>query len=179
MNKKSIEEYIKEHKKEFDIDSPSDKLWGRIDAALDNVQVKPLKKRSMMPLWFGIAASLMVIASIAFFYTYQNRNKELEIADINPLYGKKELKFASMIEEKKDSLQVYAKQNPVLYAKFNADLEKLGKDYDQLKQELQNSPNKKLVVKAMVKNLELQLQVINQQLSIFNEVNQYKEENHI
>lgn len=31
----------------------------------------------------------------------------------------------------------------------------------------------------MVKNLELQLQVINQQLSIINEVNQIKEENQI
>ncbi|MNR06997.1 hypothetical protein D3C85_1230970 [compost metagenome] len=89
------------------------------------------------------------------------------------------MKFASLIEEKKDSLQVYAKKNPVLYARFSEDLNKLDQDYEHLKEELQNSPNQKVVVKAMVKNLELQLQVINQQLSIINEVNQYKEENQI
>lgn len=176
MNNRGIEEYIKEHKKEFDFKTPSDQLWGRIDAALDKEKIK---KKSAMPLWLGIAASLILIMTVTFIYTYRDRNKELEIADINPMYGKKELKYASLIEEKKDSLQVYAKKNPVLYARFSADLGQLDKDYEQLKKELQNSPNQKVVVKAMVKNLELQLQVINQQLSIINEVNQYKEDNQI
>ena len=177
MNNKGIEEYIKEHKKEFDFKTPSDQLWGRIDAALDKEKIK---KKSVMPLWLGIAASLILIMGVTFIYTYRSQNnKELEIADINPVYGKKELKFASLIEEKKDSLQAYAKKNPALYANFSADLNKLDSDYEQLKKELQNSPNQKVVVKAMVKNLELQLQVINQQLSIINEVNQINEENQI
>ncbi|WP_316840911.1 hypothetical protein [Pedobacter gandavensis] len=177
MNKRSIEEYIKENKKEFDFKTPSDQLWARIDAGLDKAQVK---KKSGMPFWFGIAASLMLIMTVTFIYTYRKGNRqELEIADINPVYGKKEMKFASQIEEKKDSLQVYAKKNPVLYAKFSADLNQLDGDYEKMKKELQNSPNQEVVVRAMVKNLELQLQVINQQLSIINEVNQYKEENQI
>lgn len=177
MNKRSIEEYIKENKREFDFKTPSDQLWARIDAGLDKEKVK---KKLRMPFWFGIAASLMLIMTITFIYTSRKGgNQDLEIADINPAYGKKEMKFASLIEEKKDSLQVYAKKNPVLYAKFNADLRELDGEYEKLKKELQNSPNQNVVVKAMVKNLELQLQVINQQLSIINEVDQYKEENHI
>jgi hypothetical protein len=177
MKNKGIEEYIKEHRKEFDFKAPSDGLWGKIDAALDKEKVK---KPSRLPFfWLGIAASLVLITTIVLIYTYRNRDNDLEIADINPAYAKKEVRFASLIEEKKDSLQVYAKKNPVLYAHFSADLNKLGSDYEQLKKELQNSPNQKAVVKAMVKNLELQLQVINQQLSIINEVNQYKEENQI
>jgi uncharacterized protein YqiB (DUF1249 family) len=52
-------------------------------------------------------------------------------------------------------------------------------DYQKLKKELADSPNQKLVVRAMVKNLELQLQVITQQLMIINQVNQYKKENQI
>lgn len=177
MNNKGIEEYIKEHKKEFDFNTPSDQLWGRIDAALDK---EKLKKRSRVPFWLGIAASLILIMTVTFIYTYRNgRDKELQIADVNPVYGKKELRFASLIEAKKDSLQIFAKKNPVLYARFSADLNKLDQDYEQLKKELQNSLDQKLVVKAMVKNLELQLQVLNQQLMIINEVNQYKEENRI
>jgi len=176
MNKRSIEEYIKENKKEFDFKTPSDQLWARIDAGLNKEKVK---KKSKMPFWFGIAASLMLIMTVTFIYTYRNRAQELEIADISPVYGKKEMKFASLIEERKDSLQVYAKKNPVLYARFSADLNQLDGDYEKMKKELQHSPNQEAVVRAMVKNLELQLQVINQQLSIINEVNQYKEENQI
>lgn len=177
MNNRGLEEYIREHRREFDVSSPPDQLWGKISEALDG---KTVKKRSKMPLWLGIAASLLVVMSVIFTYTYHNRgNEELEIADINPVYAKKELKFASLIEEKKDSLQVFAKKNPELYAEFSADLVKLGSNYEVLKKELQNSPNQKAVVKAMVKNLELQLQVINQQLMIMTEVDEYKKENQI
>lgn len=171
---KKIEEYIREHKKSFDIEGPSANLWDRIETSLNNEKVKkPLR----VPLWLSIAASLIVVMTFTFIFTYRNRS--VDIADLNPAYAQKEMKFASLIEEKKDSLQVYAKENPELCNQFNADLEKLGRDYENLKKELQNSPNQKIVVKAMVRNLETQLQIINQQLSIVNEVTQYKKENRI
>lgn len=175
---KKLEEYIKEHKKAFDMGSPSDQLWSRIEARLDQGSIK---KPSRVPFWLGIAASLIVIMTVIFIYTYrsQGAKAELEIADINPVYAKKELKFASLIEEKKDSLEVFAKKNPELYAQFSTDLNHLGRNYEALKKELKNSPNQKAIVRAMVKNLELQLQVINQQLSIISEVDEYKRENQI
>lgn len=175
---KKLEEYIKEHKKTFDTGSPSDQLWSRIAAGLDQ---ESIKKPLRVPFWLGIAASLIVIMTVIFIYTYRSPGAkgELEIADINPVYAKKEMKFASLIEEKKDSLEVFAKKNPELYAQFSADLDQLGSNYEALKKELKTSPNQRAVVKAMVKNLELQLQVINQQLSIISEVDEYKRENQI
>ncbi|NRF41933.1 hypothetical protein [Pedobacter foliorum] len=173
---KKLEEYIREHKKSFDVGTPSDELWSKIETALDKEKVKkPLR----VPLWFAIAASLTVVMTITFIYTYRSKQTGIDIADVNPIYAKKEMKFASLIEQKKDSLMVYAQENPKLYSEFSSDLQKLGADYENLKKQLQNSPNQKLVVRAMVKNLELQLQVINQQLSIINEVSQYKKENKI
>lgn len=132
-----------------------------------------------MPFWLGIAASLIVVMTVTFIFTYRNHGAGTDIAELSPSFAKKEMKFASLIEDKKDSLQVYAKENPVLYEEFSADLEKLGADYERLKKELENSPNQRVIVNAMVKNLKLQLQVINQQLYIINEVNQYKKENRI
>lgn len=173
---KELESYVKEHKKSFDTDEPSGELWSRIESELDK---KKVKKTIKLPFWLGVAASLVVIVSIIFMSTYLNKHKELELADINPAYAKKELKFASLIEEKRDSLLTFAKDNPVLYQQFSADLNKLGADYEHLKKELQNSPNQQFVVKAMVKNLELQLQVISRQLLIINNVDEYKKENKI
>lgn len=171
-----LEEYVKGHRKDFDLDSPTDALWGRIAVELDqNQKKKPLKIQA----WMGIAASLIVMMGVTFLYINHNQSKSVEIADINPGYAKKEMRFASMIEQKRDSLQLYAQENPVLYKKFSGDIEKLDADYENLKKELQSSPNPRFIVKAMVKNLELQLEVINQQLSIINEVDQYKKENKI
>lgn len=175
MNNKGIEEYIKAHKKEFDIKEPSDALWGRIEAALDN---ETKKKAIKWPLWLGIAASLLLVLGL-FMFKQRKADHQPDLADINSVYARKELRFASLIEEKKDSLQIFASRNPKLYARFNADLNELGSDYEALKKELPQSPNQRVVVKAMVKNLELQLQVISQQLSIINDVNQYKEENQL
>ncbi|MEJ7556925.1 MAG: hypothetical protein WKF66_01375 [Pedobacter sp.] len=173
---KKLEDYVKGQRREFDLDSPSEELWGRIANQLDEQKIKkPLR----LQVWIGIAASLIAIMSISFFYTYHNRPQEVSIADVNPLYARKEMRFASLIEEKKDSLEVFGKENPALYKQFSADLEKLDADYERLKQELQNSPNRRLIVKAMVKNLELQLEVINQQLTIIYQVEEIKKENRI
>ena len=173
---KKLEEYIREHKKSFEVGIPSDQLWSKIETALDREKVKkPLR----VPLWFGIAASLILVLVVTFIYTYHKRDRSVELADVNPGYAHKEMKFASLIEQKKDSLMVYAQENPKLYSEFSADLQKLGADYENLKKQLQNSSNQQLVVRAMVKNLELQLQVVSQQLSIINEVSQYKRENNI
>ncbi|WP_276091292.1 hypothetical protein [Pedobacter sp. JY14-1] len=171
---KKLEEYIREHRKSFDADGPSDQLWSRIVNELDR---EKLKKPWRVPLWLGIAASLTVILTAIFIYTYRDQQHKPALAGLNPTLARKEMQFASLIEEKKDSLQIYAKANPKLYRQFSADLDQLSADYDQLKNELKTSPNPRAVAGAMVKNLKLQLQVITQQLMIINEVNEYSNTN--
>jgi len=173
---KDIEDYIKKNKTDFDVDGPSDQLWGRIESALDQQKVKRTWK---FPFWLGIAASIMLIAGIFCFYKFYERSNQGQVAVINPGYTKSEMKFASLIEEKKDSLLIYAKDNPDLDRKFNEDLQALDKDYMQLKKELQDSPDQKVVVRAMAQNLETQLQIVSQQLSVISQVNNYRRENQL
>ena len=173
---KEIEDYIKKNKAEFDVEGPSDQLWGRIERGLDQQKVK---KTSKFPFWLGIAASVALVAGMVCLNKFYDRNNQGQLAAINPGYAKRELKFAGMIEEKKDSLLIYAKDNPDLYRKFNEDLQTLNKDYEELKMELQDSPDQKLVVRAMAQNLETQLQIVSQQLSVISQVNNYKRENHL
>ncbi|MNR32323.1 hypothetical protein D3C85_1498980 [compost metagenome] len=124
----------------------------------------------------SIAAMLLLTVGVYFGYQYQKTSTEILVADINPGMGKKEVRFTSLIEEKRDSLQILAATDPELYKQFITDMGKLDNDYQELKRQLQTSPNKGLVGKAMMKNLEIQLQMISQQLYIINQVNQYKKE---
>jgi sulfite reductase alpha subunit-like flavoprotein len=174
MNNK-LEGFVKDNKKEFEANGPSAQLWNRIAAELDN---KQQKKKTKMYQWMSIAAMLVISLSAYFSYQYQ-ANTNIDVADVSRSFGQKEIHLASLIEEKKDSLQVYAKDNPELYHKFIADVSKLNADYEKLKKELQTSPNSQIVVKAMMKNLDIQLQVLNQQLMIINQANQYKKESTI
>ncbi len=172
---KKLEIFIKDNRNAFDTEHPSAELWSKIDAQLDR---KPARNSNSWKMWVGIAASLTVIIGL-FYYAEQGSSGALTAADINPEYARKQTKFASLIAQKTDSLEVLARQNPELYDQFSADLQKIKTDYKQLKSELPQSANQKLVVKAMERNLELQLQVVSQQLSIINQVNQYKTDNQL
>ncbi|MES2651303.1 MAG: hypothetical protein V4663_06155 [Bacteroidota bacterium] len=172
-----LEGFVKENKKAFEAKGPSDQLWLRIEAELDKKKTQPTKTIKLYQ-WISIAALLVVSLGIYFTYTNQSNN-EIAVADVNPDYGKKEIHFASLIEEKRDSLQLYSKENPALFKKFVSDLKKLDENYEGLKKELQTSPNPDVVVSEMMKNLEIQADILSQQLSIINQVNQYKKENSI
>jgi hypothetical protein len=169
-----LEKYVKEHKKSFDTEMPSEELWNKINTTLNKKKInEPYKLR----LWIGIAASIAVAMTIVFYYTSNDQNAGISVADVNPAYARKQVKYASLIERKTDSLEVLARENPQLYRKFTADLQDIKSDYKELKQQLPESANQPLVVKAMEKNLELQLQVVSQQLMIINQVKQYKKDN--
>lgn len=173
-----LEGFVKDNKREFEVKGPSEQLWERISAELDK---KKQPKRSIkMYQWMSIAAMLVISVGIYFTYNYkQANNRQIEVADISSEFGKKEVRFVNQIEEKRDSLAVYASENPDLYKRFTEDLKNLDEEYNRLKAELPNSPNQLWVVKAMVKNREMQLQVLKQQLMIINQVNQYKKESTI
>lgn len=173
MNNK-LEGFVRDNKKAFEVKGPSDALWSKIEAELD--KKKPAKKTFGLYQWMSVAAMLVLTVGVYFGYQYKKMNTEIMVADINPKMGKNEVRFTSLIEEKRDSLQTLAGADPELYKQFTADLSKLDKDYQELKKQLQTSPNKSLVGKAMMKNLEIQLQMISQQLYIINQVNQYKKE---
>jgi len=171
-----LEDFIKENKKQFDTDQPSMALWDKIELELDKKKKKaPVNLR----VWYSIAASVIVLLGIGLFASLPVKSDRMSVADVNPVYAKKEVKFCSLIEQKRDSLQIFEGSNPELYRQFNADLQKLNKTYEGLKKDLATSPNQQLVVKAMIKNLEIQLQLVSQQLSIISEVSQYKKENSI
>jgi hypothetical protein len=175
-----LEDFIRANKREFDTDRPSPGLWDKIEAELEKKE-KQKKKRKItfnIQLWTGIAASLIVVLGVTFLYVIPGRSR-LSVEDVNPVYAQKQVKFVSLIEQKQDSLQAFAKTNPELYHKFKADFEVLNKTYEGLTKEMAGSPNQQMVVKAMVRNLEIQIQLLNQQLSIINEVSQYKKENSI
>lgn len=171
-----IEDFIKENKREFDTERPSGNLWGKIEEELNK---KNKKKGFNIQLWMGIAASVLVVLSVTTFYTMHRQKNHLSVADVNPAYASKQVKFSSLIEQKRDSLQVFETSNPELYHKFSSDLEKLSHAYESLRKDLPASPNQQVIVREMVKNLELQLELVSQQLTIISQVSEYKKENSI
>ncbi|WP_233509717.1 hypothetical protein [Pedobacter chinensis] len=177
-----LETFVKENRKAFDIMEPPAGLWAKIEKELDakkEQEAKNKKKPIKLYLWISAAATIVIVFGLTWLYAGKLQNSDLEIADVNAAYAKKEVHFAGLITEKRDSLAIFASANPELYKKFTADLAKLDEEYERLKSELPKSPNQTFVVKAMVKNREIQLQLLRQQLLIINQVDDYKKVNQI
>ncbi|KLT65088.1 hypothetical protein [Pedobacter sp. BMA] len=177
-----IETFVKENRRAFDVMEPPVGLWAKIEVELDAQQKlkQTIKKKPVkLYLWISAAAAVVVVFALGWLYAGRMQGKDIELVDVNPGYAQKEVHYAGLITEKRDSLAIFASANPELYKKFTADLVKLDEEYERLKAELPNSPNQTFVVKAMVKNREIQLQLLKQQLLIINQVDDYKRVNQI
>jgi hypothetical protein len=74
------------------------------------------------------------------------------------------------------SLKLVAKFDPQLYKEFNAELVKMDANYKKLNIDLATSPNQERVLRAMIRNLQIQTEVLNQQLSVIEQFNQSKKD---
>ena len=83
-----------------------------------------------------------------------------------------------MVEIKQVELKKIEKLDPALYKIFTESLDKLNSYYYSLKNEFDKTPNKEQLLEAMIQNLRLQQELLNQQLSIFQSIKQQKNEKH-
>ena len=102
------------------------------------------------------------------------QNKEVDIAAIDPDYAQQVVQFTSLIDKKQNELKSIEKDRPELYQKFSADIQRLDSTYSALKLQLPVNPNKEELLQAMIYNLQLQINLLNQQLNIIQKIKHSK-----
>jgi hypothetical protein len=180
MNEK-LERFVKDHKKDFDQFEPPADLWNKIENQLDEKQIEfkaEIKKAGLIRNSFllKIAATIIPLI-IAGLWFYQYQIKQLtELSNINPGMAKQQVHYASLIEIKRTELKQMEKEEPQLYLEFLSEIKKMDENYQKLKNELPASPNQEETVKAMIRNLQIQTELLNQQLQIIQQIDQLKKE---
>ena len=176
----NLEKFIADNRKEFDDKVPSTKAWDEIEAAITG---KKKKKAILTPIikWGMAAAAMLIIASL-FYFRFDNKTGS-QTAPVKSIVTEFPVtpevnEFAKMIVLKQEELKQLSKEQPELYNKFTSDITQLDSSYKALKQQLNVTPNKEMLVEAMIQNLQLQLSVLNQQLSIIKQIKQSKEYSH-
>jgi chromosome segregation ATPase len=89
---------------------------------------------------------------------------------IDPQYGKLVSQFTTVIEAKQMELRKLEKDDPELYKKFAGDIQKLDSAYHSLRNTLNANPNTEQLLQAMISNLQMQIDLLNQQLTIIQKV---------
>lgn len=183
---KNVEQFIHNNREAFDHCEAPEGLWDKIDKSLekeiiqkkesDEIIIK-FKKSSIskLKIW-AIAASLIVLIGYfsAFYLNNKSNSTEQIVANVAPQYGDKMVQYTSLIESKRVEIKQIETHDPEMYKEFASEIEKLNQDYKNLQTELSQTPNQEDLVKAMVQNLQVQLDILNRQLMIIEKVKQYR-----
>ncbi|SDI61014.1 hypothetical protein [Mucilaginibacter gossypii] len=181
---KRFEDFMHDNNEEFNEIEPSADLWGKIEAQLnflDQEQEQP-KKREAKTFSLGfvlkVAASVIIIMGIGFgiYIQTQKGTKGVDLAAINPEYAQQQVRYASLVETKLTELKSASKNDPQLYKEFSAEIAKMDSTYKKLNSDLATSPNQERVLRAMIRNLQIQTEVLTQQLNVIEQFNQMKKE---
>jgi len=176
---KQLEDFIKANREEFDDLEPTTDLWSRIESKLP-AQFEETRKIEKKTFTLGfvmrVAASVIVVMSISFVLYLRNEkgNSSVNLAAINPQYAEQQVRYSSMISTKRTELKTLTKGDPQLYAEFNAEITKMDSTYKKLSKDISTSPNQEEVLKAMIHNLQIQSEILNQQLMVIEQFNQMK-----
>jgi len=179
-----LKNFIGDNRKAFDDEMPSDKVWENIEASFtekkkQRVVITPFYKWSM-------AAAAMLVIALGIYFAYNKKPETPAVAvtaepDINklaPEYASQMNQFVKMIDTKQEELKVIAKEQPELYQQFTTAINQLDSSYNSLKNQLSATPNREMLLEAMIQNLQLQLNVLNQQLNIINQIKESKKYYH-
>ncbi|GAA4332464.1 hypothetical protein GCM10023149_38760 [Mucilaginibacter gynuensis] len=178
---KRLEDFIRANHNEFDELEPRMELWDNIEKQLTLKSGDQPKKQEAKTFSLGfvlrVAASVIVVMGIGFaLYLHNGKKQGVDLAAINPTYAKQQVQYASMVQTKRTALKELAKSDPQLYKEFNAELTKMDSAYKKLSVDLGTSPNQERVLRAMIRNLQIQTEVLNQQLNVIEQYNQMKKE---
>lgn len=191
---KKLKQFIRDNRHSFDAEQPPESSWDRISASVPALGKRsPLKKIYRWP-----AAAAVFLAAVACIYLFawkgnndvqpiarnskgdhSNKGSVYDINAIDPDYAAKAGPIYQAIERKQEELKTLSAGQPELYDQFTQDLATLDSSYRVLKEQAMRSPNREILIKAMMHNLQLQAELLSKQLSIISEYNSpQKQESH-
>ena len=127
-----------------------------------------------------VAASVAVLL-LAGSFLYMNYQygvtHQPEVVAASPTYAREVVQYTRLIDEKRSELKQMTEGNPALYQEFATDLDRLENSYQSLKADLPQNPNQETLIQAMIQNLQLQINLLNEQLRVIQRIKQQTNEN--
>ena len=169
MNWDKLESFIKQNRHQLDDRTPPEAIWNEIDAKLPNKT--PVSK---MIYWQAAAVIFFILSIGLLFNNFQRDYSPNGIAGNNPEFDKTEQYYFNVIEDKEVLLTSYLAGYPGLANDFRKDLQELSKNYQKLKADFETNRSEE-VLSALIKNLQLQQELLNNQLKIIHQITEENE----
>ena len=166
----NLEEFIRTNRAEFDSKEPREKLWSRIESDLDEGQT------DFSWMWKAAVVVLLAVCGYLIWDRGQVPGEDSMVATefyVDPEFVETELYYTQLISQKSLVVQQFDLEDAELKASFNRDIASLDTMYQELKQEFVETSNQ-AVLEAMIGNLQLRMELLNQQLLILEQISKDK-----
>ncbi len=178
MNNDRLENYIRDHRDEFDSIEPSEDLWGAIvaqkanmDKSDDSHETSPKKiqlyRKGMLKWTSRIAAAVIIFIASYYFHDYQNdremiakNNQEMENSQLYNTLMEANFYYTSQINQEKERLYSLTVGNSTLRNEIQQELDELDKEFNKLKDDLNDNVDNEEIIAAMIQNYRLKLSIL-------------------
>ncbi len=182
---KELKRFITENRSEFDDHLPPPSAWREVERSI-RIR-KPEKQIPVKRLyrWSAAAAVFFIVAvSLYFLLAKEKTGNDLakesrptpgeqiingEIGQMEPGFAVEAKRIYETIETQQKALKAITQDQPELYSQFSEDLAALDSSYRVLKTKALSTPNREVIIRAMLQNLQLQAELLSKQLQILNE----------
>ena len=173
--KDKLEQFIRDHRSEFDSAEPPAEIWKAVSRQLDNTD--PVNETNQW-LWIWKAAAILFFGLSAYLFTQIIGNERTDIMWEQQIteFENAEQYYNSIIHVKKQELINYLDEKSPFYYDFKKDISELDSMYILLKDDFDTNSND-LVMDAMIRNLQLRIEIMDRQLQIIQKVKQVKNKN--
>jgi len=178
---RNLKDFMRENRHAFDDEQPDEHNWDRISNAVPALSGK---KRSFRKVYAWVAAAAVLVISVGVYWFAQHKPAEISIANgrktkndirtLAPEYAASAEPIYQAIEKQQKELKTLSASQPELYDQFTQDLATLDSSYRVLKAQAIKSPNREILIRAMMNNLQLQAELLSKQLDVLTEFNNTK-----
>ena len=170
-----LEKYIQDRREEFEPLEPGNDIWDKISEDLD----KGNTHQGFIKSWIWKAASVVLLLTVIGLLLERQYRHVKEVV-LNQQEGQSidfsqvEDYYNSQISLKRAEIQGYLQSDPSFHKEFTSDIVHLDSLYSNLKKELTYNKNQK-IIDAMIVNLQVRIEILNQQLNILKKIKNSKE----
>ncbi|NMM50610.1 hypothetical protein [Marinigracilibium pacificum] len=186
-DKDKLKGYFQDNRDGFDDLEPTSELWEKIEKELKPEGRKEAKVVQFnwwraaavlfMVCTFGLAMKMFLfndssdVKTTIASYEIPSVNNDISFDQVNT-----EKYYFQVIDEKRKEINELGAPESISEA-YDKELKDLLIDYKSLKTQLEANPGNEQLIQALVKNLKLQIDLLNEQLTILNNYKSYENEN--
>jgi hypothetical protein len=166
-----LEKFVRKNRQDFDCFDMPQNLWGNIQNELSRQEKKKVIQIGYQTFWRMTAVVLLLVGGyVVYAHFYQNLSNADPLKQISPKMAETEAHYFKIIAQKQQQINQFPLKEMGVENDFKSTLGELEKEYTSLKKEFYKAPIRDKIKDAMVLNLKMRLEILNQQLEILQQI---------